>query len=184
MLILLLVFGSAATFMFWAKWLGKLAGIAGTPDNVERGVHPSEWVATTVMVCLVVAVCALLPLLSEYAVEPYVAGVFGTGLQTLSDDNLWISSLCCIVLAVVLIAGIGGSGKARKVDVYMSGVSVNDANREYRDSLSGVTKATARNLYLESMFGEKIWSSTGSAVAVVLILVAFIAASAPVFGLM
>ena len=102
----------------------------------------------------------------------------------LSDDNLWISSLCCIVLAVVLVAGIGGSGKARKVDVYMSGVSVNDANREYRDSLSGVTKATARNLYLESMFGEKIWSSTGSAVAVVLILVAFIAASAPVFGLM
>ena len=27
-LILMLAFGSAATFMFWAKWLGKLAGIA------------------------------------------------------------------------------------------------------------------------------------------------------------
>ena len=30
-LILILAFGSAATFMFWAKWLGKLSGIAGQP---------------------------------------------------------------------------------------------------------------------------------------------------------
>ena len=34
-LIVLLAFGSAATFMFWAKWLGKLSGIAGEPQNVE-----------------------------------------------------------------------------------------------------------------------------------------------------
>ena len=33
-LIIILAFGSAATFMFWAKWLGKLSGIAG-----ERGDH-------------------------------------------------------------------------------------------------------------------------------------------------
>ena len=40
-LILILAFGSAATFMFWAKWLGKLAGIAGSPENVETTVHLS-----------------------------------------------------------------------------------------------------------------------------------------------
>lgn len=28
-LLLMLAFGSAATFMFWAKWIGKLAGITG-----------------------------------------------------------------------------------------------------------------------------------------------------------
>ena len=33
-LIIILAFGSAATFMFWAKWLGKLSGIAGEPENV------------------------------------------------------------------------------------------------------------------------------------------------------
>ena len=44
-LILLLAFGSAATFMFWAKWLGKLSGIAGQPANVEVTVHKSEWTA-------------------------------------------------------------------------------------------------------------------------------------------
>lgn len=30
-LILILGFGSAATFLFWAKWLGKLSGIAAIP---------------------------------------------------------------------------------------------------------------------------------------------------------
>ena len=29
-LIIILAFGSAATFMFWAKWLGKLSGIAAS----------------------------------------------------------------------------------------------------------------------------------------------------------
>ena len=38
-LILILGFGSAATFLFWAKWLGKLSGIAGEPQNVELTVH-------------------------------------------------------------------------------------------------------------------------------------------------
>ena len=35
-LILLLVFGSAATFMFWAKWIGKLTGITANCKNIER----------------------------------------------------------------------------------------------------------------------------------------------------
>ena len=33
----LLAFGSAATFMFWAKWLGKLAGIAA--QRAERRAY-------------------------------------------------------------------------------------------------------------------------------------------------
>ena len=40
-LILILGFGSAATFLFWAKWLGKLSGIAAHPLNVETTVHRS-----------------------------------------------------------------------------------------------------------------------------------------------
>lgn len=53
-LILMLAFGSAATFMFWAKWLGKLAGIASEPDNVEVTVHKSEWLSLALMAVLAV----------------------------------------------------------------------------------------------------------------------------------
>ena len=41
-LILILAFGSAATFMFWAKWMGKLTGIIANKENVEKTVHKSE----------------------------------------------------------------------------------------------------------------------------------------------
>ena len=54
-LILILAFGSAATFMFWAKWLGKLAGIAGQPENVELTVHKSEWASLLLMVVLLLS---------------------------------------------------------------------------------------------------------------------------------
>ena len=76
-LILLLAFGSAATFMFWAKWLGKLSGIAGQPANVEVTVHKSEWTAIVVMAVLVVVGCVCLPIISQLVVEPYVYSVFG-----------------------------------------------------------------------------------------------------------
>ena len=63
-LIIILAFGSAATFMFWAKWLGKLSGIAGEPENVEVTVKPTEWAALLLMACLLVLACVFLPLIS------------------------------------------------------------------------------------------------------------------------
>ena len=63
-LIVILAFGSAATFMFWAKWLGKLSGIAAARENVERDVHASEWAAVMVMAVLVILCCAGLPIVS------------------------------------------------------------------------------------------------------------------------
>ena len=42
-LIVLLAFGSAATFMFWAKWLGKLSGIAGRRMSSSLCINPSGW---------------------------------------------------------------------------------------------------------------------------------------------
>ena len=69
-LVLLLAFGSAATFMFWAKWLGKLAGIAGSPENVELTVHPSEWIAQILMACIAVVACIALPLVSTCSSSP------------------------------------------------------------------------------------------------------------------
>ncbi len=68
-LLIILAFGSAATFMFWAKWLGKLAGIASAQENVEMSVHRSEWFALTVMAVLLVACCVLIPVVSAFLVE-------------------------------------------------------------------------------------------------------------------
>ncbi len=152
-LIVILAFGSAATFMFWAKWLGKLAGIAGEPQNVELKVHGSEWFSVMLMAMLLVACCVLLPVISMAVAEPYITSVFGLPGQDISSGNLWIASICVCITVIALFTGLGRS-KKKKVDVYLSGVLRDDGTRAFQDSLSGESVATARNWYMEDVFGE------------------------------
>ena len=181
-LIVLLAFGSAATFMFWAKWLGKLSGIAARPENVEVKVHTSEWVAIMVMAVLVILCCVGLPVISWAVVEPYIYSVFGTVGQDISSSNLWIASLLSAFIAVVLFAGLGRS-KSKKVDIYLAGVGRDNAERTFSNSLSGESTASARNWYLEGIFGEKRISPFGTACCTIIIVIAFAAAAVSVPGL-
>ena len=152
-LILVLAFGSAATFMFWAKWLGKLAGIAGTPENVEMKVHSSEWFSIMLMAILLVCTCVLFPIISAVFVEPYIVGIYGLAGQDIATDNLWIASICTFAVVIVLFLGIGHS-KKRRVDVYLAGINKDNDSRAFQNSMSGETLAQTRNWYMEDIFGE------------------------------
>ena len=182
-LIVVLAFGSAATFLFWAKWLGKLSGIAARPENVEVTVHRSEWAAIVLMAALIIVGCVCLPVLSWLVVEPYVCSVFGVAGQGIASANLWIASIAAAFVAIVLFAGLG-RGKAKKVDVYLAGVSADNAARTYRNSLSGESVATARNLYLEGVFGEKRVNPVGTVACALIIVVAFVVAAIALPGLL
>jgi ech hydrogenase subunit A len=176
-LILILAFGSAATFMFWAKWLGKLAGIAGSPENVEITVHKTEWVALFVMAALLGICCVIIPIISNYVVEPYIIGVYGSIGQSISTDNLNIATICVCVCIIALFCGLGNS-KARQVDVYLSGVNKDNATRSFQNSMSGESMATTRNWYMEEYFGEDKIKSVGEwfngAVMIVAVVLAFV----------
>ena len=174
-LIIILAFGSAATFMFWAKWLGKLSAIAGQPENVELTVHKTEWVSLLVMAVLVVVGCVLLPFISAYIVEPYIYSVYGTAGQGIADDNLWIASIAVAVVVIALFAGLGKSN-ARKVDVYLAGVSRDSEARTFQNSLSGVSAATPRNWYMEDVFGEKKVAPIGVICNSIIMVAAFVMA--------
>lgn len=152
-LLVLLAFGSAATFMFWAKWLGKLAGIAAHRENVETTVYKSEWSAIVLMAILVVAACINMPVLSAYFVEPYLLSTYGAYGASIGLDNMVIMAVIVAFIAVVLFGTLGNS-KARTVPVYMAGITVDSAKRVFRGSLGDSREATSRNWYLEGIFGE------------------------------
>ena len=174
-LLLMLAFGSAATFMFWAKWLGKLAGITGTPESIEKTVHWSEWIATMTFTILALVCCAAIPLMSDYLIEPYIASVLGIAIQPILDDDLYIAAIICLVMAVVLLGGMRKFKKnVRKTDAYLAGISVNNAERTFVNSLSQPSAATARNWYLEPVFGETKIRPIGTIACYVLLAAAFI----------
>ena len=175
-LILILAFGSAATFMFWAKWLGKLAGIAGAPENVETTVKPTEWASLLLMAVLLVLSCVFLPFISVFTVEPYLLSVYGTFGQDISTDNLWLASICTIIVVVVLFAGVGRNQKSRKVSVYLAGVSRDDVARAFQNALSGTAVAQARNWYMTDVFGEKRIAPVGVVFNSLIMVVAFVVA--------
>ncbi len=175
-LIIILAFGSAATFMFWAKWLGKLSGIAGEPENVEVTVKPTEWAALLLMACLLVLSFVFLPLFWGTLFAPYVASVNGLLGQDFATDNLWLASLCTVIVVAVLFAGLGSKQKTRRANVYRAGISRDNDSRAFQNSLSGTTEATTRNCYMESVFGEARIAPVGVAFNTLIMVAAFVIA--------
>ena len=176
-LIIMLAYGSAATFMFWGKWIGKLSGIAGSPENVEITVHKSEWVSLMIMAIIAVVACVCLPAVSNLFVEPYIQGVSHTVGQAITTDNLWISSILAVFVVIFLFGGLNGKSKQKRVDVYLAGVNTQNDRRMFTNSLSGESEATVRNFYLDNIFGESKFRRVGEVMCSVIIVVALVAAA-------
>ena len=176
-LIIMLAYGSAATFMFWGKWIGKLSGIAGLPENVEITVHKSEWVSLMIMAIIAVVACVCLPAVSNLFVEPYIHGVSHTVGPAITTDNLWISSILAVFVVIFLFGGLNGKSKQKRVDVYLAGVNTQNDRRMFTNSLSGESEATVRNFYLDNIFGESKFRRVGEVMCSVIIVVALAAAA-------
>ena len=168
-LIVFLAFGSAATFMYWAKWLGKLAGITGSSENIEGSVSRSENFSLYLMATLLVLATAALPWLSQLVATPVSTQLFST--TTLGGDFasfnggvtpelLLLSAIFAVIAFIGLFMGVGKARKSgeRQLSAYMAGVSFDNDVRSFKGSLGGEVKSSAKNLYLEGYFGEGITS--------------------------
>ncbi len=172
-LLLVLAFGSAATFMFWAKWLGKLLAVSsqGVRD-LEEGVHSSEWASLALMCVLTVGCCIAFPLISSALVVPYLGDVFSEVSPDISAGDLWIMSVIALVVAVVFL-GSSFATRKKQVPVYMAGVADPKEPRSFAGAFGAPVASAQRNWYMRDMFDEKKTAFTGSVVALVLIVGAF-----------
>lgn len=179
LLLVLLAFGSAATFMFWGKWLGKLAGIAAHEQNVELSVHTSEWFALALMAVLTAGACICMPTLSNLLVQPFLVVTYGALGANISVDNMYIMSIIALAVVVMLFGTLGMSkSKKKTVPVYMAGITANSDERLFRGSLGGEVRATSRNWYMNEFFGEKVLDKPATIVTAVIMVVGLVASFA------
>lgn len=183
-LLFLMVFGSAATFAFWAKWLGKLAGISGDPENVEGHVHKSERFAITLMACIAIVLSATIPLSSAFVVEPYLIGVFGVAQVAIGPDMLVCASVFTVAVAIVMLVGMRPKKRIRTVDAYLSGVASDPSLRTYVGSKGIEHTATQRNFYLDGWFGEKRLAPIGNIATSCVIVISFVVACVQTLGML
>lgn len=168
-LVLILAFGSAATFMFWAKWLGKILAAANAGDeNVEETVYSSEWASMGLMAVLTVGMCIFFPLISNAVVVPYLTSVFGSVPETISTGDLWCMAIIALVVAIVLLS-FKNTTKKKVVPVYMAGAGIDFDQRTYLDSFGAEMKASQRNWYMEDIFGEKKMTLIGLSLSLCLL---------------
>ncbi len=173
--LILLAFGSAATFFFWAKWLGKLAGVAQKADNVEGGVHRSEWFAIGFISVLLLLCCALLPVISQTVVGPYLEGVYRRAPQLIDVDNMIIMVAIVVFIAIVLLTPWGRATRKRRVAVYLGGTCTDPDSRRYHGSMGRTMTSSKRNWYLVDVFSERTLGRVGLVVCTSVMLMAFAA---------
>lgn len=173
-IVMMLVFGSAATLFFWVKWLGKLTAVVAKSENQSEGVSGEENFVLTTLAVLTVALCLFFPLLSTNAVVPYLTSLFGAmATATLSSANLLIMSILSAVI-ILTFAIFFGKTKSRIVPIYLAGENVGD-NLRYYNSLKEPAAFSLRNWYMERYFGERRMNSIGViATTIILTLTALV----------
>lgn len=102
--------------------------------------------------------------------------VYGMLGQDIATDNLWLASICTVIVVAVLFAGLGTKQKSRRANVYLAGISRDNDSRAFQNSLSGTTEATTRNWYMESVFGEARIAPVGVAFNTLIMAAAFVVA--------
>ena len=157
LLVVFLVFGSATTLFYWAKWLGKLVAVIHRSQHLENRTKKCEWFSMITEAVLVVALCVLFPLVSVVLVEPFLQGMFHNSMPTVissSDINVMIMMLC-IMLVLPVVVRLLAWGKQKQVSLsYMCGVNEGD-DRGFIDSFGENKPVYLANWYMEDYFGEK-----------------------------
>lgn len=168
LLVMFIVFGSAATLFFWTKWLGKIMAIMARQENIESKVHSEEIFVLTTLAALTVMVCLMFPVLSVFMVVPYLTAVYTTvSALAISSGNMYIMAAMLALIILLIIVGYGKTNK-KIVPIYMSGVNSGD-DLSYNGSLGQTVSVSLRNWYMESYFGEKKMNMIGNISTVLLI---------------
>ena len=171
--LILLAFGSAATFFYWAKWLGKLSGVAQKAENVEGGVHKTEWAAVGFISFLLLVCCVLLPVISQAVIGPYLEVTYGKVPRLIDVDNMLIMVAIVVFIAIVLLTPWGRAGSKRRVAVYLGGQCTDPDGRQYHGSMGRTMTSSKRNWYLADVFPETLLTRVGIIIGTSLLLMAY-----------
>jgi ech hydrogenase subunit A len=169
LLVMFIVFGSAATLFFWTKWLGKIMAIMARQENIETKLHKEEILVLTTLATLTVLVCLLFPVLSTFMVVPYLTAVFSTvSALAISSGNMYIMAAMLALIILMVIVGHGKTSK-RIVPIYMAGANAGD-DLSFNGSMGQTVSVSLKNWYMESYFGEKKINIIGNISTVVIII--------------
>jgi ech hydrogenase subunit A len=171
-MIIILAYGSAVTVFFWTKWLGLLLRM---PDpNLPHGLLETkatkrEFIAEGILAFLTVTACVTFPIVSKYAVEPYILSTYSRSFG-LDRGNAMVT-----VLMVVMVVAVPGIliFISRKPATFSSAYMSSRPTKPglvFAGSKGVEKKVEVRNYYLKGLFEEKRILDIGTWVSLLLII--------------
>ncbi|MGC4019366.1 MAG: proton-conducting transporter membrane subunit [Muricomes sp.] len=167
-IVVILCYGSAATLFYWGKWIGKLVSNGQPKDyKPDRGLYKDEKIPIFIHAVIVLLSCLVYPVISKYAIVPYLESTFGMSAATpigTGDQTLMVLMVAMIGLLILVPLGIIPSNvrpKRRTTSIYMAGENAGD-NENFIAATGVKRKSEMSNWYMEGIFGTKklaFWSN-------------------------
>ncbi|MGI6684079.1 MAG: NADH-quinone oxidoreductase subunit L [Bacillota bacterium] len=170
-LVVILAFGSAATVVFWTKWMGKLVMKRHSDEKMTFKISPEESFTLSMLTALTIIACALFPLISRGLIEPYLQDIYGITVSMSQGNQIIIS----IMLAMVVILPLSFAFRKSEynyVPPYMCAANIDDASK-FRGGLGKKVDLKIRNYYMDGYFSESVLTKTASVVCTCLIIFMF-----------
>ncbi len=172
LLVMMIIFGSAATLFYWTKWLGKMVAIMAKQENIQQNVHKEEWLVLTSLTVLTVVICLVFPVMSSFLVVPYLETIYSSvATLALSSGNMYIMS-AMLALVVLLPLLFYGKTSKRIVPIYLAGANLGD-DLTFRGSMDKEVSVSLKNWYMDDYFAEKRMNLIGVIATVVVLVTVF-----------
>ncbi len=152
-----IAFGSAATLFYWTKWMGKLVSNANVKNHRKHTFFAEEEIPIFIQAVLVVLSCLGFPLISKFALVPYLTDLYGATATIpigTSDVKIMIIMLGMLLVIPISFIPIYKQDKRRIVPIYMAGENTGD-NETFYGFSGEKRKVELRNWYLEGYFGTQ-----------------------------
>jgi ech hydrogenase subunit A len=173
-MIILIAYGSAATIFFWTKWMGTIIRERNPHARsglYEHHVSGEEYAATFILTVMTVLTCVLFPVISSFAVEPYLVATYGHAFG-LSRSNVFIMimMICMLIVIPALLIAVPWKKKVTMGTAYMGGRTVTEA-LHFEGSAGADRQVQVQNYYLARYFDEKRILPVGIIVCTILLMV-------------
>ncbi len=174
-LAIIVIFGSAATLLFWVKWMGKLLiGVENPEEDIEKSIKPGEWASVFSLGFLTVAVCLFFPVIAAVLIEPYIINIYGHAVS-LGEGNIIIMTIMMGLLFVFpfTFPWVKKDKRVRISDPYLAGLNSGTRDNFY-NSLHQIIPIDLKNYYLTGYLSESKLLKIGFVLSWILIIFMFV----------
>ncbi|HAB93266.1 MAG TPA: hypothetical protein DCF49_00635 [Lachnospiraceae bacterium] len=153
LLVMFITYGSATTSFYWTKWMGKIISRSHeTGERMKKDItgDTEKW-SLTIHAILMIALCVLMPIISNNFVDPLLEDMFGNFTNVLPNGILAMMVLVmCLVFAIPVLAYFYFKNRQTNYKLnYMSGINTGN-NNAFVDSFGGEKKLWLSNYYFNS----------------------------------